>query len=77
MRGEMGVNIDRLALEQLWKHAAVSVPEWLPMRHINWLPLAYEIAARFQADRGRSNIYLVLLDYSDSGAMILTASMSA
>ena len=37
------------------------------MRHIEWLPLAYEVAARFQAPRrGRSNIYLVLLDYRDS-----------
>jgi hypothetical protein len=64
MRGEMAVNIE-LALEQLWRYAAVSVPEWLPMRHVDWLPLAYEVTARFQADRGRSNIYLVLLDYSD------------
>jgi len=67
MRGEMAVNID-LALEQLWQHAAVSVPEWLPMRHIDWLPLAYEVTARFRADSGRSNIYLVLLDYSDGRA---------
>jgi hypothetical protein len=65
MRGEMSVNIE-LALEQIWKHAAASIPEWLPMRHIDWLPLAYEIAARFQAEAGRSNLYLVLLDYSDS-----------
>jgi hypothetical protein len=64
MRGEMAINID-LALEQLWKHAASSIPEWLPMRHIPWLPQAYEVAARFRADGGRSNIYLVLLDYSD------------
>jgi hypothetical protein len=64
MRGEMAVNIER-ALDQLWQHAAVSVPEWLPMRHVDWLPLAYEVAARFQADGGRSNIYLVLLDYAD------------
>jgi hypothetical protein len=37
------------------------------MRHVHWLPLAYEVAARFQpAGRGRHNVYLVLLDYSDS-----------
>ena len=65
MRGEMGVNIDR-ALEQLWKHASASIPEWLPMRHIVWMPVAYQVTARFRADGGRSNIYLVLLDYSDS-----------
>jgi hypothetical protein len=65
MRGEMAVNID-LALEQIWKHAAASIPEWLPMRHVDWLPLAYEVAARFHADGGRSHLYLVLLDYSDS-----------
>src|SRR5580658_1295063 len=67
MRGDMGSNIER-ALEQLWRHAAQSIPDWLPMRHIQWLPLAYEVSARFRADGGRSNIYLVLLDYSDRGA---------
>jgi hypothetical protein len=54
-------------LERLWVAAADSVPEWLPMRYIEWLPLAYEVAARFRArGRGRDNLYLVLLDYSDS-----------
>jgi hypothetical protein len=67
MRGEMSAKIDR-ALEQLWRHAADSIPDWLPMRHIQWLPLAYEVSARFRARAGRSNIYLVLLDYSDRGA---------
>ena len=68
MRGELAVNIEA-ALERLWKRAAATVPDWLPMRHIEWLPLAYEVAARFEAPRrGRSNIYLVLLDYRDSRA---------
>jgi hypothetical protein len=67
MRGDMSANIDR-ALEQLWRYAADSIPDWLPMRHIQWLPLAYEVCARFRANAGRSNIYLVLLDYSDRGA---------
>jgi hypothetical protein len=36
------------------------------MRYIDWLAAAYEVAGRFQAGRsGRSNIYLVLLDYAD------------
>src|ERR1700722_17543686 len=65
MRGQLLINIDA-ALEQLWKQASASIPEWLPMRHFAWLPLAYEVAARFDAASGRSNIYLVLLDYSDS-----------
>ena len=66
MRGELAVHIE-VALERLWRTAAVSIPDWLPMRHIEWLPLAYEVAARFQARRrGRSNLYLVLLDYRDS-----------
>jgi hypothetical protein len=66
MRRDLAVNIDT-ALEQLWKRAAKSIPDWLPMRDIDWLPLAYEVCAQFQAhDRGRTNIYLVLLDYSDS-----------
>jgi hypothetical protein len=66
MRRDLAVNIDT-ALEQLWKRAAQSIPDWLPMRDIDWLPLAYEICAHFQSHaRGRTNIYLVLLDYSDS-----------
>ncbi len=68
LRGELGINIER-ALEQLWAAAAPTVPDWLPMRHVQWLPLAYEVTARFiPRRRGRSNIYLVLLDYSDSRA---------
>jgi hypothetical protein len=67
MRGEMSVNIER-ALERLWACAAASVPEWLPMRYIDWLPALYEIALRFRsAAKGRSNIYLVLFDFSDRG----------
>jgi len=65
MRGAMSINIER-ALEQLWTCAAASVPEWLPMRYIDWLPAAYEISLNFQPSaKGRSNIYLVLLDFSD------------
>jgi hypothetical protein len=67
MRGEMTANIEP-ALDQLWKHAAATVPEWLPMRHVEWLPVAYEVAAGFRAPGGRSNIYLVLLDYRESRA---------
>jgi hypothetical protein len=68
MRGEMAVHIES-ALERLWKHAARSIPDWLPTRHVEWLPLAYEAAAQFKSKRrGRSNVYLVLLDYSDSRA---------
>jgi hypothetical protein len=67
MRGAMSINIER-ALEQLWACAAASVPEWLPMRYIDWLPEAYEIALGFTAAaKGRSNIYLVLLDFTDRG----------
>jgi len=65
MRGEMSINIET-ALERLWRCAAASIPEWLPMRYVDWLPRAYDIALGFQApDKGRSNIYLVLLDYRD------------
>jgi len=68
MRGALAVNIEA-ALERLWQRAAASIPDWLPMRHIEWLGVAYEVCARFQAKaRGRSNIYLVLLDYRDSRA---------
>jgi hypothetical protein len=65
MRDEMPLNIEA-ALERLWKHAAASIPEWLPMRYVDWLPLAYQVAGQFRADGGQCNIYLVLLDYRDS-----------
>ena len=67
MRDELPGNIER-ALTQLWERAAASIPDWLPMRYVDWLPLAYTVAARFKpATRGRSNLYLVLLDYADRG----------
>jgi hypothetical protein len=65
MRGAMSFNIER-ALEQLWACAAASIPEWLPMRYIDWLPAAYETSLKFKSSaKGRSNIYLVLLDFID------------
>jgi hypothetical protein len=65
MRAELGIDIDA-ALDRLWKRAAQSIPEWLPMTYVDWLPQVYEIAARFGAARkGRYNVYLVLLDYRD------------
>ncbi len=65
MRGAMPAHIEA-ALEQLWGRAAKSIPDWLPMRYIHFLPQLYSTAARFRSTRrGRSNIYLVLLDYAD------------
>jgi hypothetical protein len=65
MRGHFPAKIET-ALALLWKRAGSSIPDWLPMRYISWLPTAYEVAARFTAKgRGRSNIYLILLDYAD------------
>ena len=65
MRGEMATNIESM-LESLWQACGSAVPEWLPMRHVGWLPLAYEVAAQFKVTgKGQSSIYLVLLDYSD------------
>jgi cytochrome c1 len=65
MRGEFATHIET-ALEKLWERAARSIPEWLPMRYVDWLPRAYEVAAGFKAERkGRTNLYLVLLDYAD------------
>ena len=65
MRGEFAANIEA-ALAELWQKAAASIPEWLPMRYIDWLPTAYELAAKYRpARRGRSNVYLVLLDFED------------
>ena len=66
MRNDMASNVEPL-LARLWELAADTIPEWLPMYYVEWLPLAYEVAARFEAPgRGRSNLYLVLLDYRDS-----------
>jgi hypothetical protein len=65
MRGEIGTHVER-ALARLWERAAATVPDWLPMRHVEWLPLAYEVTARFAPPRrGRTNVYLVLLDVAD------------
>ena len=65
MRGEGAASIE-LGLERLWASAAPTVPEWLPMRYIEWLPSAYEVASRHRArGKGRSNIYMVLLDFTD------------
>lgn len=65
MRGGIGANIERW-LKRLWALPADSIPEWVPMHYVEWLPAVYEIAARFNSSgKGRSNIYLVLLDYRD------------
>jgi hypothetical protein len=66
MRGEFPARIE-WQLARLWEAAAGTVPEWMPMRYVDWLPKAYEVAARCEASaRGRTHIYLVLLDYADS-----------
>jgi len=77
MRNEPPMNLERM-LGLLWRAATESVPEWLPMRYVAWLPLAYEVAARFQPEgRGRSNVYLVLLDYSDRAVDLLGVYVGA
>jgi len=66
MRKDRAVNIER-QLEQLRRSAPETVPEWLPMRHVEWLPVAYEVGSRFEREgHGRTNLYLVLLHYEDS-----------
>ena len=66
MRGEIGLNVEKL-LERLWARASDTIPEWLPMRYVEWLPAVYDVTSQFRpARRGRHNLYLVLLDYSDS-----------
>jgi hypothetical protein len=65
MRNEPPMNIETM-LTRLWDATSDTVPDWLPMRFVAWLPIAYEVAARFEPEgRGRTNVYLVLLDYSD------------
>jgi hypothetical protein len=66
MRGEIGLNVDPM-LSRLWESASATVPDWLPMRYVAWLPLVYDVTARFERRRrGRHNVYLVLLDYAES-----------
>jgi hypothetical protein len=65
MRGEFAAQLEK-DLDLLWKNAGPTVPEWLPMRYVSWLPAAYEVAARFTATGGGgSNVYLILLDHAD------------
>jgi hypothetical protein len=65
MRGEFAANIEA-ALAALWRSAAASIPEWLPMRYVHCLATVYEVALGLRARRaGRCNVYLVLLDYHD------------
>ena len=65
MRNPVPAQIET-SLDLLWKRASASIPDWLPMRYISWLPTAYEVAATFTpSGKGRSNLYLVLLDYAD------------
>jgi hypothetical protein len=65
MRGEFAARIEA-AQATLWSAASRSIPDWLPMRYIDWLPTAYEVALGFHAARrGRSNLYLVLLEFED------------
>jgi hypothetical protein len=65
MRGEFAGNIEA-ALTALWHRAATSIPDWLPMRYVDWLSTVYEVALSFRAGRrGRSNVYLILLDFQD------------
>ncbi len=65
MRGDFAAHIEA-DLTMLWKSAAPSIPDWLPMRYISWLAAAYEVAARSVATgRGRTNVYLILLDFQD------------
>jgi hypothetical protein len=65
MRGEFPARIEA-GLARLWEAAADTVPDWMPMSYVDWLPKVYEVAARCQAvGKGRTHVYLVLLDCSD------------
>ncbi|MBX3703706.1 MAG: hypothetical protein KF822_08030 [Steroidobacteraceae bacterium] len=66
MRGEPPMNVEA-ALAGVWERARDTIPDWLPMRYVDWLPAVYEAAGACAASRkGRTHIYLVLLDYADS-----------
>lgn len=66
MRGEPPTTVEA-GLAALWDRAAATIPDWLPMRYVDWLPQVYEIAGRCRAAAGgRTHLYLILLDYADS-----------
>ena len=44
MRGEFAAHIEA-SLDLLWKRAAATIPEWLPMRYVSWLPTVYDVTA--------------------------------
>jgi hypothetical protein len=68
MRGEPPMSIEA-ALAALWERAAATIPEWLPMHYVDWLPRVYDIAGECRATAGgRTHLYLVLLDYADSAS---------
>jgi hypothetical protein len=65
MRGAFPTTVES-AQARLWRHAAASVPDWLPMSYVHWLPKLYDVAAGFRATtKGRTHLYLVLLDMAD------------
>src|SRR6478736_3512671 len=49
MRGEFAANIET-SLNLLWKRAGDSIPDWLPMTYVSWLPTAYEVASGFASN---------------------------
>lgn len=65
MRGAYPLQVER-ARDALWARAAATVPDWLPMTYVHWLPTAYAVAGALKSrTRGRTHLYLVLLDFSD------------
>ena len=65
MRGAHAGAIEK-GLARLWAATGGEVPDWLPTQHVPWLDVVYDVAGGFRAaGRGRSGIYLVLLDFSD------------
>ena len=68
LRGAFPARIEA-ALDALWRAAAASIPDWLPMRYVPALLTLYDVSAGMSARRrGRCSVYLVLLDYADRGA---------
>jgi len=54
MRNEPPMNIEAM-IARLWSAASDTVPEWLPMRYVSWLSLAYEVAAQSGDDEVPTN----------------------
>ena len=55
MRGDFSQTRRSRRWKLLWTALPrTPIPDWLPMQYVEWLPLAYEVAARFVRESART-----------------------